>query len=78
MENINLKSGDLVVYAPTDYNGKIYKFEIGKIKTINKKEKTAFVYYHTGDTAANTDLKYFHKVENQGLIKTNLGGENGI
>lgn len=69
-----LKKGDLVVYAPTNPEGEIYTFEIGKIKSINKEKKTAFVYYHTGETASCTDLKDLHKVANQGLIKTNLGG----
>ena len=66
------KEGDLVVYAPIDDNGDFYKFELGKIKSINKSKKTAFVYYHTGETAANTDLI---RITNQGLIKTNLGGD---
>ena len=69
------KEGDLVVYAPIDDKGDFYKFELGKIKSINKKEKTAFVYYHTGDTAARTNLFDLIKITNQGLIKTNLGGD---
>ncbi len=71
------KEGDLVVYAPIDNNGNFYKFELGKIKSINKKKKTAFVYYHTGETAANTNLLDLIKITNQGLIKTNLGGGLG-
>lgn len=69
------KEGDLVVYASIDEKkGKFYKFELGKIKSINKTKKTAFVYYHTGETAANTNLSDLIKITNQGLIKTNLGG----
>lgn len=70
----DFKVGELVVYAPIDNNGDFYKFELGKIKSINKSKKTAFVYYHTGETAANTDLSDLIKITNQGLIKTNLGG----
>lgn len=68
------KVGELVVYAPIDNNGDFYKFELGKIKSINNSKKTAFVYYHTGETAANTDLSDLIRITNQGLIKTNLGG----
>lgn len=70
----DFKVGELVVYAPIDNNRDFYKFELGKIKSINKSKKTAFVYYHTGETAANTDLSDLIKITNQGLIKTNLGG----
>ncbi|MCI8636283.1 MAG: hypothetical protein HFJ36_00120 [Clostridia bacterium] len=70
----DFKVGELVVYAPIDNNGDFYKFELGKIKSINKSKKTAFVYYHTGETAANTDLSDLIRITNQGLIKTNLGG----
>ncbi len=70
----DFKVGELVVYAPIDNNGDFYKFELGKIKSINKSKKTAFVYYHTGETAANTDLSDLIRITNQALIKTNLGG----
>lgn len=71
------KEGDLVVYAPIDEKrGEFYKFELGKIKSINKTKKTAFVYYHTGETATNTNLSDLIKITNQGLIKTNLGGDS--
>lgn len=49
----------------------IYTVEIGKIKKIC--DNGAFVYYHTGDTAAKTDYRDLYKIKNEYAIN-NLGG----
>ena len=45
------KEGQLVVYKGS--NG----YEIGKIKKI-KDNKSAWIWYHSGDTAALTDFRF--------------------
>ena len=67
------KEGQLVAYMPTDFNGNIYKIEIGKIKRLC--DDGAFVWYHTGDTAAKTDYNDLYRIDNEYAIY-NLGGQN--
>ena len=50
----------------------IYAVEVGKIKRLC--DDGAFVYYHTGDTAAKTNYKDLYKIKNAYAIK-NLGGK---
>ena len=52
-------------------NGEIYTVEIGKIKRLCN--DGAFVYYHTGNTAAKTNYKDLYKIENAYALE-NLGG----
>lgn len=53
-----VEAGQLVIYDPG------YKQEIGKVKRVNDyKPNHAFVWYHTGDTAACTDMKYLYLVD---------------
>lgn len=62
------KEGQLIIYS----NGN--SFEIGKIKTL--KENGAFVWYHSGNTAAFTGFSYMSPIINEYCIKkTILGGE---
>ena len=64
----NFKEGQLVIYS----NGSTY--EIGKIKTL--KEHGAFVFYHTGETAALTSYADIKPIVNDYCITaTRLGGE---
>ncbi|WP_148464854.1 hypothetical protein [Peptoniphilus harei] len=56
------KEGQLVLYEGT------FGFEIGKIKKIKGKHR-AFVWYHSGDTAALTDLKLLNPIVNDYCIK---------
>lgn len=65
------KEGELVVFIGKDPKGKIYSIEVGKIKKLCK--DGAFVYYHTGDTAAKTDYKDLYKIRNAYAVN-NLGG----
>ena len=59
--------GELVLYQ----NGS--RFEIGKIKRIV--DDGAFVYYHSGETAAKTPFDCMRKIVNAYTIKeTSLGG----
>ena len=50
--------GDLVVYSRDGGD----HFELGVIKRVV--DDGAFVWYHTGDTAAKTPWRCLHKVEN--------------
>lgn len=60
-KNINFKEGQFVIY------GGFNKLMIGKIKSI--KDNKAFVYYHTGDTAALTDLNLLKPIMNAYCIE---------
>ncbi len=71
MDSIPFKENELVAYIAKDIEGNIYKVEIGKIKRLC--DDGAFVYYHTGDTAAKTDYKDLYKIKNEYAI-FNLGG----
>ena len=44
------KKGDLVVYAPMNEDGNVFKCEIGVVKSVDEGRMTAFVAYSTGDT----------------------------
>lgn len=65
------KEGELVVFIGKNPDGEIYTVEIGKIKRLCK--DGAFVYYHTGTTAAKTNYKDLYKIRNAYAIG-NLGG----
>lgn len=56
------KEGQLVIYKGA--NG----YEIGKIKRI-KNYNQAYVWYHSGDTAALTDLKLLNPIVNDYCIR---------
>lgn len=63
------KKNQLVLYKKGD------RFEIGKIKTITP--TGAFVWYHSGETAAHTSNDNLYPIENAGFIlTTSLGGEH--
>ena len=59
--DLKFKVGEIVAYIPK-YNGEMYKIEIGEIKELF--EDGAFVYYHTGDTAAKTNYSDLYKIDN--------------
>ena len=55
---MKVEVGQLVIYDPG------YKKELGKVKCMNPRKKdTAFVWYHEGDTAACTDMKYLYPID---------------
>ncbi len=56
------KEGQLVLYEGT------FGFEIGKIKKLKGKRR-AYVWYHSGDTAALTDLKLLKPIINDYCTK---------
>lgn len=63
----NFRAGDLIVYQNGD------RYEIGKIKRVT--EDGAFVWYHTGETAAKTPFDAMHKIANAyAITETELGG----
>lgn len=67
----DFKEGELVAYIGIAPDNTIYDVEIGRIKRLSK--DGAFVYYHTGDTAAKTNYKDLYKIKNEYAIN-NLGG----
>lgn len=68
----DFKEGEYVVYIGMTPEKEIYAVEVGKIKRLC--DDGAFVYYHTGDTAAKTNYKDLYKIKNAYAIK-NLGGK---
>lgn len=63
----DFKEGEYIIYR----NGE--RYELGKIKRIT--DDGAFVYYHSGDTAAKTPFDCMHKLVNEYVIgETSLGG----
>lgn len=64
------KTGQLVVYHGS--NG----YEIGKIKRICDDGESAFVWYHTGETAAKTKFRDMRPIVNEYCItETAFGGQ---
>lgn len=60
------KPGELIVYQCGD------RFEVGKVKSVNGDH--AFVWYSSGETAANTPVSSMHKLGNaDSLGETMLG-----
>ena len=74
MQMRNFKVGEHVLFIGKTPNGEIYTIEIGRIKKLCK--DGAFVYYHTGGTAAKTNYSDLYKIKNEYAIG-NLGGEEG-
>lgn len=63
---MNFKENEIVICQMGD------SFEVGKIKTL--RDDGAFVWYHSGDTAAYTPYESMHKIENAAyLTNANLG-----
>lgn len=63
------KKGDLVVYAPEDADGNVFKCEIGVVKSVNEERRSAFVAYSVGDTCACTSLSDLYKVGNSYAVR---------
>lgn len=63
------REGELFVYINGD------RAEIGKVKRKNNTGDGYFCYYSSGETAADTPVKYMYKLVNDYTIKaTTLGG----
>ena len=62
------KEGQLVLYEGT------FGFEIGKIKKLKGKRR-AYVWYHSGDTAALTDFDLIKPIINDYCIQDLLNKE---
>jgi len=71
MDSKQFKEGELVTFIGKDPDGEIYTVKIGKIKKLC--DDGAFVYYHTGSTAAKTNYIDLYKIKNAYAIN-NLGG----
>ena len=62
----DFKEGEYIIYQNGD------RYEIGKIKRIV--DDGAFVWYHSGETAAKTPFERMHKIANEYVIgETSLG-----
>lgn len=59
-----IKKGDFVAYAPTGPDGSVYEVAIGRVKGFSEDGKAAFVWYHSGETAARTPLMHLHPIVN--------------
>lgn len=70
----DFRIGEYVLFIGKNPVGEIYTIEIGRIKKLCK--DGAFVYYHTGETAAKTNYSDLYKIKNEYAIG-NLGGEEG-
>lgn len=71
MDSKQFKENEIVAFIGKTPTGEIYDIEIGKIKRLCN--DGAFVYYHTGSTAAKTDYKDLYKIKNAYALD-NLGG----
>lgn len=69
MKDKNFKENELIIYAPKDAEGNIYKMQIGKFKRYNEITSTAFVYFHSGGTAAGCKLDDLYHLEGKEYIK---------
>lgn len=55
---MKVEAGQLVLYDPG------YKWDLGKVKRLNPYDETkAFVWYHTGDTAACTNMEDLYPID---------------
>ena len=70
MTTRDFKEGQLVIYKGA--NG----YEIGKIKRI-KNDNQAYIWYHSGDTAALTDFDLIKPIINDYCIQDLLNKEVG-
>ena len=68
---MKFEKNQLVAYLPKDADGNVYKVEIGKIKTLDEEMGVAWVWYHSGGTAACTSLKDLMHIENAEYFKEN-------
>lgn len=67
--NKGFKAGQLIVCMVGD------RCEIGKIKRICNDGKSAFVNYHSGETAAKTSFDLMYPIDNEShILSTSLGG----
>ena len=73
MDSKQFKEKEIVCFIGKDPRGEIYDVEIGKIKRLC--QDGAFVYYHTGSTAAKTNYNDLYKIKNAYAIGR-LGGNN--
>jgi hypothetical protein len=64
MNNDEFQEGELVIAVCGD------RYEVGKIKRLT--DGAAFVWYHTGDTAAKTPLGMLHHISNSYVVEASL------
>ena len=66
----SFEEGELFIYK----NGNHY--ELGKVKRVNNTGSGYFCWYHTGDTAASTNVEDMHKIVNAYVIESENFGKN--
>lgn len=75
-ESHGFRVGQYIIYVSRDKEKG--RYEIGRIKRFTPDGEDAWVYYHSGDTAAITRLEDMHPLQNAYSIhETGLGGEEG-
>ena len=57
------RPGQAVFYKPKDSSGKVYKVEAGIVKRMSDDGTRAFVWYHSGCTAASTPVEYLEATD---------------
>lgn len=63
--------GDYVLYQ----NGS--RFELGRVKRVDREDRVAYVWYSGGDTAARTSFDNLIVLSNRrNILQTDLGGES--
>lgn len=62
-----VQPNQIVAYMPHDVHNIPYKLEFGIVKEQRGEDKAA-VYYHSGDTAAMTELKDLYAIDNSKII----------
>lgn len=63
------KENELIIYAPKDSEGNIYKFQIGKFKRYAETPPRVFIYFHAGGTASGCDIKDVYHLEGKEYLK---------
>lgn len=71
-ESEEFKTGQLVAYCGKGFDNKIYKVEVGIFKRYTEDRKGAFVWYHSGSTAACTPVDMLYPLNNWFYFKNNI------
>lgn len=62
------KENELVIYAPKDSEGNIYKLQLGKFKRYAEGSTAVFIYFHSGGTAARCNISDVYHLEGKEYI----------
>lgn len=66
--------GDKVLYVPLDFEGNVYKTQAGVVKYMDpNSNEHAFVWYHSGCTAARTKIEDLRRGFNRDTERVHTG-----